>query len=168
VILLIAYGGISVARYLIIRLGDGSWYDMRMKIAARLGMNQPYDIFVADESQRLFRVIRLCITVGIEEPIIVRIFVMITCYLLLLRPFRVGLDVRMKQTAAVAHVLQRRSRAVSNLKRAVLSDFCSFEVCLEQRTHLRVTGPGVFQDQKMYIEGKHVYEQGDDNKPHDS
>ena len=167
-ILVVAYGGIAIGWYFIVRLGNRSRYHVRMEVAARLRMDQAYDILVPDEPERFFRFIFCGIPARIEEPIVVRIFVMITCHLLLLRPFWIGLDVRMEQTTTVAHIFQGGPRTDGNLQWAILSHFGSFQVCLEQRAHLRISGTGIFQHQKVYVKRKHVDEQWKHNEPHDS
>lgn len=59
---------------------------------------------------------QLCIfPSGRDDPVIVAIFVVVACHLLLLRANWVGLDMRVQETSAVAHVLERKLRTESCL-----------------------------------------------------
>ena len=141
---------------------------MRMQIAACLCVNQTNHVLISDEFNRCFRIVRLRVTIRIEEPIVICILMMIASDLLLLRPFRVGLDVRMKKTTAITHIFKSSSRTVSDFERAIFSDLCTSKICLEQRTHLRISGTAVFQDEEVYPEGEHVNNERKDNQAHNS
>ena len=92
----------------------------------------------------------------------------VACDLLLGRALRVCLDVRMKETSAVAHVLQRHTRAVCYLERAVLSNFRSAQIGLEERAHLGITRTAVLEDQEVEIEGENVDRQGNHDETKDA
>lgn len=106
--------------------------------------------------------------VGVEEPIVVRILVMITCHLLLARALRVRLNMRVKKTASVTHVFDSGSRSNGNLERTVLADFRALQVGLEQRAHLRISRAAVFKNQEVEVERKHVDENRDDDQTNDA
>lgn len=141
---------------------------MRMQVAACLCVNQPNHILISDEFNRCFRIIRLRVTIRIEEPIVICILMMIASDLLLLRPFRVGLDVRMKKTTTITHIFKSSSRTVSDFKGAIFSNLRTSKICLEQRAHLRIPGTAVFQDEEVYPEGEHVNDERKDDQAHNS
>ncbi len=129
---------------------------MRMEITACLCMNQTKYVLISDILYRCFGFVYIGVAIGIEEPVVVCIFVMITSNLLLLRPFGVGLHVRVKEPTTISHIFEGSSRTVGNFKRAIFSNLRSSEVCLEQRTHLCIPRAAVFQNQEVYVKRKHV------------
>lgn len=137
---------------------------MRMQVTASLCVNQTKYVLVGNEFYRCFRIIRLRVTIRIEEPIVVCILMMIASDLLLLRPFWVGLDVGMKKTTTITHIFESSSRTVCDFKGAIFSNLCTSKICLEQRTHLGISGTAVFQDEEVYPKGDHVNDEGKDNQ----
>lgn len=139
-----------------------------MQIAACLGVDEADYVLVADEDGLGFGVVFGLAAVRVEEPIVIGVFVVVAGHLLLLGAFGVCLDVRVEETAAVAHVLDCCAGAESDLEGAIFANFRSAKVGLEERAHLSVTGTAIFKDEKMNVEGEHVDHDGDDNKPQDT
>lgn len=83
VILVVTDGQITVAGYLLIGLSHGGRNLMRMEVATSLGVDQADGVAVSNESGIGFGIIICIASVGIEEPVIVGILVMITSNLLL-------------------------------------------------------------------------------------
>lgn len=138
---------------------------MRVQVASGLSVDQANDVAVANEAHiEGLRIVVFLTAVGVEEPVIVGILVVIAGNLLLLRAFGVSLNVRVKQATAVPHVFERSTRSNGNLERAVLSNFGSLQVGLEQGTHLCITWSGVVENGKVEGEREHVDEEWDDNQ----
>ena len=168
VILGITNSGVTVARDFVVGLGDGSGDLVRVKVAASLSVNETNDIAIAGEAELLVCVIGNLMAVGVEEPVVVSIFVVVASDLLLSRAFRVGLDVRVEQTSTVTHVLQCGAGTVCDLERAVLADFGAAQVGLEKRTHLSVTRTTVLEDQEVEVKGKGVNGERDEDETEDA
>lgn len=98
VVLGVPYSGVAVARHLVISLGDRGSDLMRVEITAGLSVNETDGVAVAREAERLLGIVFDFCPVGIEEPVIVRVLVMIASNLLLTRPLGVSLDMRMQKT----------------------------------------------------------------------
>jgi hypothetical protein len=169
VILSVSNGKVTVARHLPISLGDRSGDLVRVKVAASLGVNKTDDIAVADVSNLLILgvVVRL-LSVGVEEPVVVGVLVMVAGNLLLGGAFRVGLHVRVQKTATVTHVLERCTGSDSNFQRAILANFSSPKVGLEERRHLCIAWSAVLQDEEVDVEREKVDNEGNDNKADNS
>jgi hypothetical protein len=134
VILGVSNSKVAVARHFPVGLGDRSSDLMRVEVATSLSVNETNDIAVADVSDLLvLGVVIAILSVGVEEPIVVGILVVVASNLLLSGALRVGLNVRVKKTSTVTHVLERGARSKSNLQRAVLAHFSASEVGLEER-----------------------------------
>jgi hypothetical protein len=168
VILCVANSGVAVARNFVIGLGDRSRNRVRVQITASLSMDQTNNIAVADKLERSFGIKLGLVAVGVEEPVVVGILVVVASDLLLLRTFRVGLNVRVQKTTTIAHVLEGGTRAKSDFERAVDSDFGTLEVGLEERTHLGITRTAVLKNQEVEVEREHVDDQGDDDQANDA
>lgn len=69
---------------------------MRVEIPASLGVNQSNNVLVSYKGKISFRVIEGLFSVGVEEPIVIGILVMVAGYLLLLGPLGICLHMRMK------------------------------------------------------------------------
>lgn len=69
---------------------------MRMKVAAGLRVYQTNDIPIPNVCNGLFHVVQGLAPVGVEEPIVVGVFVVVASDLLLLGSFRVRLNVGMQ------------------------------------------------------------------------
>jgi hypothetical protein len=127
------------------------------------------DVAVADISDLLvLGVVIAILSVGVEEPVVVGILVVVASNLLLSRALRVGLNVGVKKTATVAHVLERGARSESNLQRAVLADFSTSKVGLEERRHLRIARAAVLQNEEVNVEREKVNNERDHDETDDS
>lgn len=115
VIFFIADSKVAVGRDFLVALGHWRSDVVGVQVTSGLGVDQTDDGTVADESKirGLGVVVRLP-AVGIEEPVVVGILVMVASDLLLLRTFRVCLDVGVKQTATITHIFDSSTRAVGN------------------------------------------------------
>ena len=96
VVLGVANSCIAVARNLPISLGNGCCDLVRVQVAASLCVNETDDIAIANILDRCLCIELGLMSVGIEEPVVVRILVVIASDLLLLRSFRICLYVRME------------------------------------------------------------------------
>ena len=124
-----------------------------MEVAASLSVDETNHGAFRDETQiGGFGIIIGLSAVGIDEPLIVGIFVVITGDLLLGRSLRIGLNVRVKQATTVTHILQCNARSVRNFQRAVLANLSSLQVGLEEGAHLSITRTSPVKDSEM--EGK--------------
>lgn len=135
-----------------------------MQISASLSVNEANNIPITNELQITIGVEFRFISVGVDEPIVVSIFMVIASDLLLVRTLRVCLDVGMQKTTAIAHVLQSDARSMCNFKWAILADFSAAQVGLEQRTHLSITGAAVGEYEEVKVEGEHVDQNRDDDQ----
>lgn len=169
VILLVTDSQVTVRRDLLVTTGDGGGNVVRVEVASSLSVDQTDIGAIGGESKvgRL-RVVILLTAVRVEEPVVVGILVVVAGNLLLTRTRRIGLDVGVKKTTTIAHVLDGNARTVSNLERAVSSDFSALEVGLEKGAHLSITRATLVEDGKVKSEGKEVDEEGDDDKSNNS
>lgn len=106
VVLGISHGGVSVAGDFPVTLCDGSSNLMRMQIAAGLSVDEANFVAIAREAKFLIWLVLDIITVGVEEPIIVSILMMIASDLLLCRAFGISLVMRVEQATSVAHIFE--------------------------------------------------------------
>lgn len=74
---------VTVRRYFLVTLGDGSWNVVGVQVSARLGVDQTNNRAVSNESWVGLWVVVGIKAVRVEPPVIVGIFVMVTCNLLL-------------------------------------------------------------------------------------
>lgn len=88
--------------------------------------------------------------------------------LLLARALGVGLNVRVKKTTAITHVLDSGARSNGNLKRAVFADLGSLQVGLEERAHLGIAGTGGVENGEVQSKREHVDEERNDDESHDT
>jgi hypothetical protein len=132
VIFFITNGDITVAGDFVVSLRDGRRHLVGVKIPPCLNMQQSDHCLIGYISDRAILIKLGLISVGVEEPIIVGIFVVVASDLLLGRPFRISLDVRVKEAAPIPHILQSGLGAVGNFQGAVSTDFRPFEIGLEQ------------------------------------
>jgi len=168
VVLVVANRRVTVAGNLPLRLGDGRGDLVRVQVAAGLGVEQTDDLAVGDETGIGLGVIGGGVAVGIEEPVVVGIFVVVACDLLLGRTLGVRLDVAVEQTAAVTHVLDGGHRSIGNLQGAVPTNLGSSEVGLEERRHLRVTRAGVGEHGEVDGEAEQINEEWQDDEANDA
>jgi hypothetical protein len=97
-----------------------------MKVATGLRMNEADHIAVPNELEWRFRIELWLSSVRVKEPVIIGVLVVVASDLLLRGAFGISLNVRMKKTTSITHILQRRSRAEGNLERAVFANLCAF------------------------------------------
>ena len=126
---------------------------MRVEVTASLGVDQTNNVTVARVAELLFRIVFDLVAVGVEEPVVVGILVVVASDLLLGRALGVCLDVRVEQ-----------STSVCDFERAVLANLSSSQVGLEERAHLRIAGTAVFEDDEVEVEGEHVDGEGDEDQ----
>jgi hypothetical protein len=130
-ILGIADSRVTIAGYFPVRLSYWGCDLVRVKVAAGLSVNKTDGVAIAREAEFLVRLVFHFSAVGVEEPVIVSILVVIASDLLLSRAFGIGLMMRVKQASSVAHVLESCTRAVGNFKGTVFADFRPAKVGLE-------------------------------------
>lgn len=130
---------------------------MRVEVAACLGVNETNGLAIAWESEFLVRFVIGLSAVGVEEPIVVGILVVVTCDLLLRRTLGIGLVMRVEQPTTITHVLQSCAGSICNLKGAILANFRASKVGLEQRAHLRISRSTVLQNEEVQVEREHVH-----------
>jgi hypothetical protein len=159
---------ITVAGNFVVGLGDGSGDLMRVEVATGLSVDQTDNITVAREAKFLIGVVWDLVTVGVEEPIVVGILVVVASDLLLGRALGVCLNVRMEQTSSIAHILQGSAGAICDLERAVLADFGTAQVGLEKRAHLSITRTAVLEDQEVEVEGESVDSERNEDETEDT
>lgn len=114
------------------RFSDWCRDSMRMQVATSLTMDKPNDIPIANESEISSGIIVGFLSIRIDKPIIVRIFVMVTSDLLLHRSFREGLDMGVQESASISHVLQSYTRSKCKLKRTISTDLGASQVGLKE------------------------------------
>jgi hypothetical protein len=169
VILGISDSKVTVARDFPVSLGNGSSDLVRVKVAAGLSVNETNDIAVTDVSDLLvLGVVIGLLSVGVEEPVVVGVLVVVASNLLLRRAFGVGLNVRVKKTTTIAHVLERRTRAESDLQGTILANFGASKVGLEEGGHLGITRAAVLQDEEVDVEREKVDNERNHNKTDNS
>ena len=163
-ILRVANGKVSVRRDFVISFCNGRSDGVRVKVATGLGVNEANHVLVLDKSEvgGGLVVVRL-VASGVEEPVVVRILVVVASNLLLAGSFGVGLDVRVKQSTTVAHVLESGARSNGNFEGTV-SEVVSSEIGLEERAHLGITGTRVLEDDEVRFEASHVDNERDNNQ----
>jgi hypothetical protein len=164
VVLGVSNSRIAVARNFPLRLADRSGDLMRVEIAAGLSVNETDGVPVPRETRSLFWDIFYVTTVGVEEPVVVGIFVVIAGDLLLCGTFRVSLVMGVKKTTSVTHVLESCARAIGNFQWAIFSNFGTSQVGLEKRAHLCIAGTAVLEDEEVHPEGEHVNHERDDDE----
>jgi hypothetical protein len=139
-----------------------------MKVTTCLSVDQPNDIAVSNKAQIASDIIVRLLTIGINEPVVVGIFMVVTGDLLLLRSFWEGLHMRVKKSSAVSHVFERDSRPNCQLKGAVSADLSASQVGLEEGAHLGIARATVCKNQKVHIERQHVNQDWNDNQSYDA
>jgi hypothetical protein len=169
VILGVSNSKVAVARNFPVSLGDGSSDLVRVEVAAGLSVDKTNDVAVANVSDLLVLGIVIGrLSVGVEEPVVVGVLVVVASNLLLSGALRVGLDMRVKKTTTVAHVLECGARSECNLQWAVLADFSAPEVGLEERGHLCIARAAVLQDEEVDVEREKVDNERNHNETDDS
>jgi len=169
VILGVSDSKVTVARNFPVGLGDGSSNLVRVEVAAGLSVDKTNDVAVADVSDLLvLGVVVGRLSVGVEEPVVVGVLVVVASNLLLSGALWVGLNVRVEKTTTVAHVLERCARSEGNLQRAVLADFSASKVGLEERGHLCVARAAVLQNEEVDVEREKVDNERNHNETDNS
>ena len=167
-ILVVTNSQVTVRRNLLVASSDGGSNVVRVQVAASLGVNKANDGAVTNETEISLGVVVIISAVGVEEPVVVGVLVVVASNLLLLGTLGVGLDVRVKKTTAVSHVLDSRTGTNRNLERAVLSDLGTLEVGLEEGAHLGITRAAAVKDGEVESEGDEVDQEGDDDETDDT
>jgi len=168
VILCVANGGVAIARNFPVGFGDRCSNCVRVQVSAGLCVNQSDDRLVLGKSKLLIGLVVNLTAVGVEEPVVVRVLVVVACNLLLHGALWIGLDVRVEQSTTVTHVLQGDARAICDLEWAVLADLGSAQVGLEEGAHLRISGAAVLQNEEMQVETEGVDRQRDEDEAEDA
>lgn len=109
VILLVTNSDIAITGNFVVSFSNRCGDLVGVQVATRLSVEQPDNCLVTHKLDGIFWVELWLVTVGIEKPVVVRVFVVVASHLLLLRTFRICLNVRVKQAATISHVLQRCS-----------------------------------------------------------
>jgi hypothetical protein len=163
-VLSVTNGCVAVTRNFPITLCNRGSDLVRVEVTASLGVDQTNNVTVARVAELLLRIVLDLVAVGVEEPVVVGILVVVASDLLLGRALGVCLDVRVEQSTSVSHVLQCGAGTVCDFERAVLANLSSSQVGLEERAHLRITGTAVFEDDEVEVEGEHVDGEGDEDQ----
>jgi hypothetical protein len=119
VVLLIANRHVTVAGHFLVGLGDRSGDLVGVEVAAGLGVDQADNVVVSDEAGIGLWVVISISTVRVEEPVVVGILVVVAGHLLLCGALGIRLDVTVKQSSSIAHVLDSDPRPKGNFQRAV-------------------------------------------------
>jgi hypothetical protein len=164
VVLVITNSQVTVAGNFLVASGDGGSDVMRVQVAASLSVDKSNDGVVTNESEITLRVVVLLSAVRVEEPIVVSVLVVVASNLLLLGTLGVGLNVRVKKTTTVAHVLDSSARTNRDLERAVLSNLGTLEVSLEEGAHLSITRAGAVENGEVQGEREEIDEERDDDE----
>jgi hypothetical protein len=149
VILLIANSQVTVAGNFLVTSSNRGSNVVRVQVATGLSMDESDNRVITNKSEIALGVVVLLSAVGVEEPVVVGILVVVAGNLLLLGALGVSLDVRVKKTTTVSHVLDSRAGTKSNLQGAVLSNLSALEVGLEKRAHLGITGTSTVKNGKV-------------------
>jgi hypothetical protein len=159
---------VAVARNFPVSLGDRSGDLVRVKVATGLSVDETNDIAVADVSDLgVLCVVVGLLSVGVEEPVVVGVLVVVASNLLLGRAFGVCLNVGVQESTAVTHVLQRGTGTNGDFKRAVLANFSTPKVGLEERRHLSIARTAVLENEEVDVEREHVDDKRDHNQSND-
>jgi xanthosine utilization system XapX-like protein len=127
-------------------------------------VDQTDDRLVSRVAELLLGLVFHFMTVRVEKPVVVCVLVVVASDLLLSRTIRVGLNVGMKQTSTVAHILQSSARAICHLQRTIFANLGSAQVGLEEGAHLGVSWATVFEDEEVQIERKEVDRERNQNQ----
>ncbi|KAI3482898.1 hypothetical protein L1887_54220 [Cichorium endivia] len=160
VVVVVAHLFVAIARHFEILLGDGRGKVVRVDVALGLVVDEADDVAVLDHADRLFgaRVVggQLRLVPGRrDDELVVVVAVVVARHLLLLRADGVGLDVRVQQSAAVAHVFERDLGAKGGLGRGE-GKVVAAQVALEERAHLGIARARTAEDGKVRLEAQHV------------
>lgn len=96
---------ISIAGHLVVQLCDGRWNRMRVQVTGGGSMDQTNHVPVREERKWCIRIVGL-VPGGMDDPVVVGIFVVVASDLLLLRASWECLYVGMKQASAPSHILE--------------------------------------------------------------
>jgi hypothetical protein len=115
VVLFVTNSQVTVAGNLLVASCDGSSNVVGVQVAPGLSMDKSNNRVVANESEIALGAVVLLPTVRVKEPVVVSVLVVVASNLLLLGTLRIGLDVRVKKTTTIAHVLDGCARTNCNL-----------------------------------------------------
>ncbi len=107
VVMEIANGLVAVARHLVVELRDRRWDIMGVQIARGGPVLQTDHIPVLQIPNLAVEIQCGFVPSGVNDPLVVAILVVVASNLLLIRAHRECLNMRMQQSTAIAHVLQR-------------------------------------------------------------
>lgn len=164
----ITNGSVTVTGDFPICLGDRRCDLMRVEIAASLGVDKTDGVTITRVAELLLWLVLDISAIGVEEPVVVCILMMIASDLLLLRTVGVSLMMRVKQTTSIPHVLQCSAGAVSNFKWAIFADLGTSKVHLEKRAHLCVSWTAVLENKEVNEEGEHVHRNRNEDQSEDT
>jgi hypothetical protein len=100
---------------------------MRMQVSAGRGMLKSNDVPIFEELDIGCFVYVRVVPGFFNAPVVVVVFVVIACYLLLLRPERKSLCVRMEKTTSETHIFEGKFGAVRHLYPASIQSVCKRE-----------------------------------------
>lgn len=168
VVFVIANGHVSIARHFVVCLCDRSLDDVGVQVPTSLSVNETNDVAMANKTEvwGLGIIIRIAPS-RVEEPVIVGILVMVTSDLLLRRALGIGLNVGVEETTAIPHVLDGNAGADCDFERGFF-DLRAFEVGLEERAHLCITGTRVLEDDEVEPEASHINRHWDRDETDDA
>lgn len=106
---------ITITRDFMIEFGNRRRDRVGVEVPCRRPVLKSHNIAVAKILERLIRIVFGLVPSGEHGPMVVVIFVVITCHLLLRRTDRVRLNVRVEQATTPAHVLERHFGTIRNL-----------------------------------------------------
>lgn len=165
VVLVVANSQITVRGNLAVSLCHRGSNLVRVEVATGGGMDQANDRAIGNVADvGSIGVVVGFVAVGVDEPVVVGILVVVASNLLLLRTLGVGLDVRVKESTTIAHVLDGGAGANGNLKWAILANVGTLKIGLEQRAHLGIAWASLVEDSKVESEGEHVDEERHNNE----
>lgn len=90
-----------------------------MQVATCLSVDQSDDIAITNEPQISSGIVVRLLSVGVDEPVVVGIFVVVAGDLLLHRSLWEGLNVGVQKPSSVSHIFECDTRPKCKLKRAV-------------------------------------------------
>lgn len=131
-VLLVANSDVAVAGNFPVGLGDGSSDLVRVEVAAGLGVKETNGLAVGNETGFGSGIVIGIAAVGVEEPVVVGILVVVAGNLLLARALGVGLNVTVEETATIAHILDGNLGTDGHFQWAVPADLSPPQVGLEK------------------------------------
>ena len=106
IIMVIPNRFVPIARHFVVQLRNGRKDRVGVEVPRGGGVVQADDVPVFEEADGIVGVVRRLVPAGEDDKVVVGVFVVVAGYLLLGRPHGVGLDVRVEEAAAPAHVFE--------------------------------------------------------------